>query len=227
MNEDGIHSEFKLLPPLSDQELATLSSNVPCPIPADILGVLKFARGFDGTWLGEVSFAGQPEAFGLDWIFPHLLELARDGLGNSWVMDLTEDSVSWGPIFFACHDAPVIVFQTDNLLHFVQEVIRDGNKPWQSEINDVWDSLSDVIWAENPGVLSFAHCVQSSDPEIRTFAESLDETWQIIDLRNPVLGDGFSWGRYGPKTVVKRFGSRRIFAYQKRSLVRRVLDAIQ
>ena len=106
----------------------------------------------------------------------------------------------------------MIVFQTDNLLHFAQEVIRDGNKPWQSEINDVWDWLSDVIWTENPGVLSFAHCIQSSDPEIKTFAESLDETWQIIDLRNPVLGDGFSWGRYGPKTVVKRFGMTRIFA---------------
>ena len=99
MNEVGIHSEFKLLPPLSDQELATLSSNVPCPIPADILELLKFARGFDGTWLGEVRFAGLPGSFRTQLGFSHVLELAHDGLGNSWVMDLTQDSVSWGPIF--------------------------------------------------------------------------------------------------------------------------------
>jgi len=44
------------------------------------------------------------------------------------------------------------------------------------------------------------------------FARSLDASCEFVDLRRPKLGDGFSWGRYGP--VVKRYGEKRIFANQ-------------
>ena len=226
INEDGVRSEFKLLPPMSVQELDVLSSSIPCATPPEILELLRFARGFNGTWLDEIDF-GCAGSFGLEDIFPHTIELARDGSGNSWIVDLTKESQSWAPIFYACHDAPVIVYQTDSLLHFVQEIIRGGNNPWKSEVNDVWGHLSDLIWADNPSVLSFAHCINSVDQDIKAFAESLDETWLFIDLRNPVLGDGFSWGRYGPKTVLKRFGENRLFAYQKKSLGRRILEAVR
>jgi len=57
----------------------------------------------------------------------------------------------------------------------------------------------------------------SSDADLKTFAETLDESWHLIDLRSPKIGDGFSWGRYGAATVNKRFGEKRIFAYQKKS----------
>ncbi|HEY6370038.1 MAG TPA: hypothetical protein VIX37_05635 [Candidatus Sulfotelmatobacter sp.] len=121
----------------------------------------------------------------------------------------------------------MIVYQTDNLLHFIQEVGRGGNSPRKSAVDDVWGRFSDLLWTDNPGVLSFSHCIRSDDQDIRAFAESLDETWLIIDLRKPVIGDGFSWGRYGPKTAVKRFGEKRIFAYQKRGLGRRILDTLR
>jgi hypothetical protein len=227
VNEDGIASDFRLLPPMSEKELAVVSSNLPCPIPKDSRELLMFASGFEGTWLGSISFAPAHESPGFERIFPYAVELANDGAGNYWVVDLTKDSKFWGPIFYACHDAPVIVYQTDNLLQFVQEAIRGSKKPWMSEIHDIQGRLSDQIWADNPGVLSYSHCVVSSDPEVKSFAESLDETWLFIDLRNPVLGDGFSWGRYGPKTAVKRFGEKRLFAYQKKSAGRRFLDTIR
>jgi hypothetical protein len=40
--------------------------------------------------------------------------------------------------------------------------------------------------------------------------------FQIIDMRTPEIGFGFSWGRYGAKAVVRRHGNIPIFAYQKR-----------
>jgi hypothetical protein len=225
VSEDGIEDRFELKPALTEQELATFEGSLPCPIPEEVREVLRFARGFDGV-LGGVSFAGLPAGFGLEQIFPHAVALAGDGFGNFWVVDLTRESMSWGPILYACHDAAVVVFQTDSLLHFLQEVIRYGNKPWKSEIDDVHESLSDRIWRENPGVLSFSQCIDSEDQDLKAFATSLDETWQLIDLRNPNLGDGFSWGRYGPKTVNRRFEEKRIFAYQKKSAGRRLLDAL-
>jgi hypothetical protein len=229
VREDGDRTNFRLLPPLSAQELSTFSASLPCPLPPEIGELLAFTRGFSGTWLDEVTFARMPRALGFafDEIFPHAIALANDGLGNYWVIDLTSESEYWGPIFYACHDAPVIVYQADSLLRFVQQVIRGATDPWKSEISDVYGSLSDRIWSDNPGVLSFEHCVQSADHELKAFAGSLDETWQFIDLRNPVLGDGFSWGRYGARTLVKRFGEKRIFAYQRKSAGRRILDALR
>ena len=34
----------------------------------------------------------------------------------------------------------------------------------------------------------------------------LDDGFQIIDLRRAKPGDGFTWGRCGPSTLVRRFG---------------------
>jgi hypothetical protein len=74
----------------------------------------------------------------------------------------------------------------------------------ESEIGEVWGRFSDQIWADIPGVVSFSHCINGADEELKWFAESGDESWQFIDLRQPVLGEGFSRGRNGPKTAIQR-----------------------
>ena len=64
----------------------------------------------------------------------------------------------------------------------------------------------------------------SNDPILSAFARELDDSCRIIDLRRAKPGDGFSWGRYGPNTRLRRFGMRAVFAYQKRrGLVSRLL----
>lgn len=229
INEDGIKHEFTLLPPLAADELRALQDHIPCPIPQEMIELFSFARGFEAPWSEPIDLSGKfyGFGFGLDWIFPHGLIIATDGFGNDWVVDLTSESKTWGPIFYACHDAPVIVHQTDDVAHFVSEVIRFGNAPWRSEIDDVHEKLADRIWRNNPGVLRHAACLASNDEALRDFASSLDETWEFIDLRSPKLGDGFAWGRYGPRTRHRRFGEKRIFASQKRSLGRRFLDTLR
>ena len=185
----------------------------------------RHSRSWYRRVLEEVTFGGPDPNFGLEDIFPYAIPLAGDGFGNFWIVDLTSESQSWGPIFYACHDAPVIVYQAESLLPFLQEVIRFGKKPWKSEIDDVHELMSSRIWRENPGVLSYDECLAVGDAELMVFAESLDQTWQFIDLRNPKLGDGFSWGRYGPKTSNRRFGEKHIFAYQKKGWRQRFIDA--
>jgi hypothetical protein len=78
------------------------------------------------------------------------------------------------------------------------------------------DRLFDV-WRKNPGVQPYELAARSTDPALRAFAGTLDSTFEIIDLRNATPGFGFSWGRYGPNTVVRRFGELPIFAVQKRA----------
>lgn len=224
VDEDGNIDALKLLPPLSPEELSELKAAIPCPLPSEARELLEYCRGFDGV-LESIDFSGLLPGFGMEEIFPHAVPIAHDGFGNYWVVDLTAESTTWGPIFFVCHDAPVIVFQTDSLAHFINEIIKLGSSPWRSEINEVHENHHDRIWRENPGLLTFDQGMQSADSDLKAFARSLDDSWWLIDLRDAKVGDGFSWGRYGPATVNKRFGEKRIFAYQKKkSILQRIFN---
>jgi hypothetical protein len=224
VNEDGIEERLELLPPLTPAEMTAFEKTLPCPIPDEIRELLLVTGGFRGV-LEEVNFGGPLLEFGLEEIFPHAISIAGDGFGNFWVIDLTSESHAWGPVLFASHDAPVVVYQCDDLAHFVVEVFRFGNKPWKSEIDDAHEELSTKIWRDNPGVLTHEDCLQSGDIYLQEFARSLDATWLFVDLRNAKLGDGFSCGRYGPKTGNRRFGEKRIFAYQKKGFGQRFLNS--
>jgi hypothetical protein len=227
-DEDGDVTPLRLLPPLTDAEMRDLESSLPCPLPEEARELFSHCRGLEGAFtdiVQEVDFTGLDYGFGIEEIFPHAVSIMHDGAGNFWVVDLIGDSNSWGPIFYACHDAPVIVFQTESLAHFISELLRLGNPPWESELAEVHDECDGRIWRENPGVMTHEQCAASGDPDLEAFAGSLDETWLFVDLRHPRLGDGFSWGRYGggPETN-RRFGEKRIFAYQQRkSLWQRLL----
>lgn len=217
VSKGGVQEECRLLPSLTPEELQELEATIPCPLPAEMREVFAVTRGLDCGELGLMDLAGLPSGFGLEQVSPHALSIAGDGCGNFWVVDLTSDSQSWAPIYYAGHDPPVFVYQTDSLAHFIEESHRGVIAPWKSEIQDVRGKLSTQVWGTNPGVLSYEECANSSDPELREFASSLDPNYEFIDLRSPKLGDGFSWGRYGSKSVVKRFGEKRIFANQKKS----------
>lgn len=228
VNKAGVREEFRLLPSLIPEEFRELESAIPCPLSAEMKDVFAVTRGFECGDLGLVDLSGLPGGFGLEEVCPHALSIAGDECGNFWVIDLTSDSRTWGPIYYACHDAPVFVYQTDSLAHFIEEALRGEIAPWKSEIWDVHDKFSHQIWRANPGVLSYEECAISSDVELREFARSLDPTYEFVDLRFPKLGDGFSWGRYGRRFVIKRFGEKRIFANQiNKSRWRKFRDALK
>jgi len=217
---------LQLMPPLSEDELRRLEGQVPCSIPSDVAELLRYARGFriqnrllhGGKWhLSEVDLSGLDAQFGLEEVFPHGSCMADDGAGNEWIIDLTSDSKVWGPIFFACHDPPAVVFHTANLTHFMEEVLKGIESPETTEIYRMQGELTSQVWRENPGVLGFEECVDSADHDLRAFAQSLDASYEFVDLRKAKLGDGFSWGRYGSLTANRRFGEKRIFAYQKKT----------
>ncbi len=51
--------------------------------------------------------------------------------------------------------------------------------------------------------------------DLAAFAAGLDESFLFVDLRSPEIGMGFSWGRFGPRTVIRRHGHERLFAYAR------------
>lgn len=214
VTEDGDATPIRLRPPLSAKEIAEFESDLPCPLPNDIRELLAFCQGFEGGAADHVDFTGG-FPFGLESVFPYGLPIAADGYGNFWVVDLLPTSTIWAPIYFACHDAPVILYQSPSLEHFLTELFRCSVPPHESLVHDVHDDRLFDVWRKNPGVISRDDGTRSSDADLRSFALELDASFQIIDLRDAPVGFGFSWGRYGPNTVVRRFGTLPIFAYQK------------
>lgn len=222
--EDGDPVPLELMPPLSDAELREFEAELPCPLPPDVRELLQFCSGFTGGPVDHVDFTGRGCDVALEDTFPHNLGIAADGFGNFWVIDLWPTSTTWGPIYYACHDAPVILYQSATLEEFLTELFKMSVPPYTSLVDDVHEDRLFNVWGTNPGVLEHAECVDSRDPELREFATQLGPTFQFIDLRNPQVGAGFSWGRYGPQTVVKRHGALPIFAYERREgLVARLL----
>jgi hypothetical protein len=139
-------------------------------------------------------------------------------------VDLHPHSTRWGPIYFVCHDAPVILYHSDSLEVFLTELFRMFEPPYESLIDEVHEDRPVRVWKTNPGVLSYERCLRSEDPILSAFARELDDTFRIVDLRSAKRGEGFSWGRYGPNTQIKRFRTHAVFAYQKpKSIISRLL----
>ena len=104
------------------------------------------------------------------------------------------------------------VYQSDSLTDFIEQAVKRSSPATQSEMDRVHEVRATRIWRENPNVMSFEVSANSKDDDLKTFASALDASYEFIDLRTPKLGDGFSWGRYGPWTVNKRYGEKRLFA---------------
>jgi hypothetical protein len=57
-------------------------------------------------------------------VFPLGLPIAADGAGNFWVLDLTAREMAAAAVFFACHDPPIVLYQSPGLGHFLREVVK-------------------------------------------------------------------------------------------------------
>ncbi len=215
IDEGGQPVELELIPAVTPAELQELSSQLPCEIPAQVQDLLGFCRGFYGSAADVVDFTGRECAFEHAEIFPQGLPIASDGFGNFWVADLSSKSNDWSPVFFACHDPPIVLFQSASLADFLRGLLDLLKPPHRSIVDDVHEDRLFEVWRKNPEVLPQERCVDSTDRDLAAFAGQLDGTWSIVDLRQPKIGFGFSWGRYGPKTEIRRFGSVPIFAYRR------------
>lgn len=214
VDEDGNPVALELSPPLTAEAIGVLQERVGQPLPAELRTLLAFCSGISGPLEG-IDFTGATMSFAQEEIFPNGLPIAADGFGNFWVLDITPQTAEVAPVFFACHDAPVILFQSADLASFLSEAFRMDAPPHQSLIDDVHEDRLFGVWQRNPGVIDQPTACNSSDPVVRAFASALPERFQIIDLRSVDAGMGFSWGRYGPDTEIRRHGYERLFAYAK------------
>lgn len=222
VNEDGEVEYLKLLPPLGAEELAGLETRIPCPLPAEVRELLMYSRGFENGPVESVDFSGLTD-FGMAEVFPRPIPIAHDGFGNYWVVDLTSGSRAWAPIFYVCHDPAVIAFQSASLAEFIEELLKLGNPPYKSALDEVHETAAFAIWNDLPGMRAAGEFHNAEDAALREFAAALDGDWLVADLRNAAVGDGFPWGRFGPRTANRRMAEEPVFAIQRKSLWKRLI----
>lgn len=199
-------------PGMGAGEIRQLESELGFKLPAELLELLPHCSGLDGLLDTIIDFTGRSMSFAYEDAFPRCVPLAGDGCGNFWVLDASPEGAPVAPVFFACHDPPVVLYQAPSLAEFLTEVVRGFKPPHRSLVDDVRrDRLFDV-WIKNPGTMTPAEAVVG-DQVLREFAATLSNDFLIVDLREAPIGMGFSWGRSGPTTEVRRHGDHRLFAY--------------
>jgi SMI1/KNR4 family protein SUKH-1 len=196
-----------LAPPLSADGIARLQEEIGAPLPRELRAALNHTAGIGGTVVDGIDLTGRDMDYEHRELFPLGLPIATDGAGNFWVLDLPPDEGGDAAVFFACHDPPVLLYQSPDLGHFLDQVLQ-VQALLVAEVRR--DSLFKV-WRANPGTISPADAL-GGDEALRAFAEELGERYTFVDLRSADVGMGFSWGRYGRHTDVRRHGHERLFA---------------
>jgi len=197
-------SGARVEPGLDGEAIEALGAEIGAPLSAELREVLRFAASIDAPV--EIDFTGRSLSFGDDELFPACHAIAGDGFGNSWVLDLSPDTRERAPVFFASHDPPVVVYEAPDLATFVRDALANGLG------GDEHDARVFGVWNEDTRPLTHAEAL-AGDDALRAFAAELDERFTFVDLRAPARGDGFAWGRHGPRTTLRRHGSDRLFAY--------------
>jgi hypothetical protein len=215
VDSDGDPSPLELAPGLSEEELREFEGTLPRSLPEEIRELLRFARGFRVGAHDDVDFTGG-YAFAYEDAFACCVPIAPDGFGNFWVIDVNVDTGAWGPVFYACHDPPVMAVQAPTLSAFLEQWLESARTDDQpSAIDEVHEEHAHRIWRDHPALIEVSDALASSDEALRQFAQGLGAEFAISDLRKLEVGSGFAWGWAGPEGKVRRAGASLLFAVEK------------
>jgi cell wall assembly regulator SMI1 len=221
--ENGLQESFKdakgnayqlrLRPGFSQTQVEELEERLAVPLPKEARDLLAFTAGFNFEPFGEVNFSAK-EMFGLEEILPLGLTIATDGAGNDWVIDIKKDTGEWGPVVFMSHDPPVAVIQAPHLAGSIEQVFDLGRPERKSQLDSVSKTAAHRIWSDDPYLLDLGPSRASSDSALAEFSKQLPQTFRVADLRALQIGSGFAWGRGGPNSAIKRYGSELLFGVE-------------
>lgn len=215
VSEDGEEYQVKLLEGLGDEEIESLKTQLPKEyLPEEIRELLTQTRGFEFHAFNEIIF-DSVNHFGFEEFFPNSVQLAGDGFGNFWILDI-DDNGNWGCVFYVCHDPAVVVKHSENLTEFISHIDEFGRQGIGSHLDEIHEKVVLDIWEGNNGLMSLEEAKQSADASLTEFAEKLSENYVIADLRKKLNKTGFAWGKFGPNIEnAKRHGSELIWAIEK------------
>jgi hypothetical protein len=218
VSEDGDEYKVELKPGLADQQIDKLATQLPSgQIPTEIRELLKFASGFEFFGVDEITFDGIGQ-FGFENIFPYSVQLAGDGFGNFWILDI-DNKGNWGNVFYVCHDPAVVIKHSENLSEFIKHIDEFGKLGKESNLDIIHEKSVIDIWGDsNGGFIDINQAKSSSDTTLKNFASQLPNNFVIADLRNESNKSGFAWGKFGPDVDnAIRYNDNLLWGFEKKA----------
>jgi hypothetical protein len=179
---------WTVLPGLSERQIQFEEANQGGPLPETLKALLRETMG--------IQFKHQKSEFvigcdsGSGDLFPNCIDFMNDGCGNFWVIDTALDPNRLGPVFFVCHDPPVIFYQSRDLSEFLDCIL--SRKEMAQTDGAIWNA------GESGG--------------------RREGEWIIFDLHNEVLGSGAPLNLYyDDDSRLERVGNSLIFRIRHRT----------
>ena len=196
-SEDGDLYKVELHEGLTDSEIQSLKNRLPGHLlPQDIEELLRYSKGFDFRGFDEIQFDAFGY-FGMEELFPYAIQLAGDGYGNFWILDIGVDG-SWNCVYYVCHDPAVVVKQAGNLAQFIQQIDDFGKLNTNSIIGEIHDVIVGEIWEQEITVIER----DENDDLARRL--NFPQKFHVGDLKNAPIKSGFAWWKHGPNTRIIR-----------------------
>jgi len=210
-SEDGDLFKVELLVGMSESEIENLKSQLPKNnLPHEIEELLRFSKGFEFLGLEEIRFDAYGH-FGFEEMFPHSIQLAGDGFGNFWILDIDSNG-NWNSVYYVCHDPAVIVKHSENLVEFIKHIDEFGQKGNQSNLDFIHEKTVMDIWSEKVGIME----KNEKDYDFENRQVELPKMFLVADLTDKPIKTGFPWGKSGPKTKIIRPTDEPIWIVEKK-----------
>lgn len=210
-SEDGDVYKVELLGGLTDLEIENLKSKLPKnKLPKEIEELLRFSKGLEIYGLEEIRFDAFGH-FGFEEMFPNSIQLAGDGFGNFWILDIDSQG-NWDSVYYICHDPAVIIKHSTNLAEFIKHVDEFGLKRNQSNLDIIHEKTVMEIWSEKVGIME----KNENDYDFENGQFELPEMYLVADLSNQPIKTGFPWGKSGPNAKIIRPTDKPIWIVEKR-----------
>lgn len=193
-SEDGDLYKVELLDGMTDSEIENLKSQLPNnTLPNEVEELLRLSKGFEFYGLEEVRFDAFGY-FGFEKMFPNSIQLAGDGFGNFWILDV-DSKGSWNSVYYVCHDPAVIIKHSENLSEFIKHVDEFGQKGNQSNLDIIHEKTVMDIWNEKVGIME----KNEKDYNFENREVEFPEMFLVADLTEKRVKQGFLPRLFGGK----------------------------
>ncbi len=198
-SEDGDFYKVDPLAGMTDDEIDSFKRQLPNSyLPVEIEELLRFCKGFEFDTLDEVCFDAIGY-FGFEEVFPNSIQLAGDGLGNFWILDI-DSKGNWNSVYYVCHDPAVIVKQSENLGDFIKHIDEFGKLRNESLLDLIHEQSVMKVWNDKFGIMS----ENKKDYDFENEPIAFPESYLIADLSDKPVDTGFIWALSGPNTKIIR-----------------------
>jgi hypothetical protein len=210
-SEDGELYKVNLLSGMSEQEIDEFKKLLPNNfLPIEVEELLKFSRGFEYYGLEEVRFDSFGD-FGFEEMFPYSVQLAGDGFGNFWILDV-DSKGNWSEVYYVCHDPAVVVKHSQSLSEFIGHVDEFGKKGSDSNLDTIHEKTVMDIWTSKVGIMEENERDYNFPNSIKN---QLPEMFLVADLEHEPIKIGFAWGKYEANSKIIRVGDKPIWVVEK------------